>query len=81
LGKQRALAKANPLLGQGLAIDAIEKFVKALNQPPKSEISRQKTYMSIKSLIYNEIWMKGRCYSDKFTKIWRLCRIRPFNNY
>jgi hypothetical protein len=44
LGKQRALAKANPLLGQGLAIDAIEKkFVKALNQPPKSEISRQKT--------------------------------------
>jgi hypothetical protein len=37
------LAKSKPITRAGLAIDAIEKeFVKALNQPSKSEISRQK---------------------------------------
>ncbi|MCG9792498.1 terminase large subunit [Flavobacterium algicola] len=56
--------KANPLLGQGLAIDAIEKeFVKALNQPSKIRNFKTKNLnMWVDQefdWIYNEIWMKG----------------------
>jgi hypothetical protein len=59
------LAKSKPITRAGLAIDAIEKeFVKALNQPSKSEISRQKNLnMWVDQefdWIYNEIWMKGK---------------------
>jgi phage terminase large subunit-like protein len=58
------LAKANPLLGQGLAIDAIEKKVKALNQPSKIRNFKTKNLnMWVDQefdWIYNEIWMKGK---------------------
>jgi phage terminase large subunit-like protein len=68
--------KANPLLGQGLAIDAIEKeFVKALNQPSKIRNFKTKNLnMWVDQefdWIYNEIWMKGKVDVipwDKFTK-------------
>lgn len=68
--------KANPLLGQGLAIDAIEKeFVKALNQPSKIRNFKTKNLnMWVDQefdWIYNEIWMKGKVDKipfDKFAK-------------
>lgn len=57
--------KANPLLGQGLAIDAIEKeFVKALNQPSKIRNFKTKNLnMWVDqqfSWIFNEDWMKNK---------------------
>lgn len=58
-------AKANPLLGQGLAITAIEKeFIKALNQPSKIRNFKTKNLnMWVDQQfdwIYNEIWMQGK---------------------
>lgn len=58
-------AKANPLLGNGLDIDAIEKeFVKALNQPSKIRNFKTKNLnMWVDqqfSWIFNEDWMKNK---------------------
>jgi phage terminase large subunit-like protein len=58
-------AKANPLLGQGLAIDGIEKeFVKALNQPSKIRNFKTKNLnMWVDQQfewIFNEDWMKNK---------------------
>jgi phage terminase large subunit-like protein len=57
--------KANPLLGNGLDINAIEKeFVKALNQSSKIRNFKTKNLnMWVDQefdWIYNEIWMKGK---------------------
>lgn len=57
--------KANPLLGQGLVIDAIEKeFVKALNQPSKIRNFKTKNLNmwvdQQHSWIFNEDWMKNK---------------------
>jgi phage terminase large subunit-like protein len=58
-------AKANPLLGQGLAIDAIEKeFIKAVNQPSKIRNFKTKNLnMWVDQQfewIFNEDWMKNK---------------------
>lgn len=68
--------KANPLLGNGLALEGIEKeFVKALNQPSKIRNFKTKNLnMWVDqqfSWIYNEDWMKNKVDEipmDKFTK-------------
>lgn len=68
--------KANPLLGNGLALEGIEKeFVKALNQPSKIRNFKTKNLnMWVDqqfSWIYNEDWMKNKVDAipmDKFTK-------------
>lgn len=68
--------KANPLLNQGLAIDAIEKeFIKAINQPSKIRNFKTKNLnMWVDQefdWIYNEIWMKGKVKDlplEKFIK-------------
>jgi len=65
--------KANPLLNQGLEIDAIEKeFVKALNQPSKIRNFKTKNLnMWVDQefdWIYNEIWMKGKVDTIPFEK-------------
>jgi len=57
--------KANPLLGNGLALEGIEKeFVKALNQPSKIRNFKTKNLnMWVDqqfSWIYNEDWMKNK---------------------
>jgi hypothetical protein len=65
LGKQRALAKkANPLLGQGLAIrhrKRIRKGLKPTFQNPKFQ-DKKLEYVGRSRVdwIYNEIWMKGK---------------------
>jgi phage terminase large subunit-like protein len=69
-------AKANPLLGQGLAIDAIEKeFIKAVNQPSKIRNFKTKNLnMWVDQQfewIFNEDWMKNKVDViplDKFQK-------------
>lgn len=69
-------AKANPLLGQGLVIDAIEKeFVKALNQPSKIRNFKTKNLnMWVDQQfdwIPNETWMKNKVDAipmEKFTE-------------
>lgn len=68
--------KANPLMGTGLDIDAIEKeFIKALNQPSKIRNFKTKNLnMWVDQefdWIYNEIWMKGKVNDlplEKFIK-------------
>jgi len=68
--------KANPLLGNGLDIDAIEKeFIKALNQPSKIRNFKTKNLnMWVDQefdWIYNEIWMQGKVNDlplEKFIK-------------
>lgn len=68
--------KANPLLGNGLALEGIEKeFVKALNQPSKIRNFKTKNLnMWVDqqfSWIYNEDWMKNKVNEipmEKFTK-------------
>jgi phage terminase large subunit-like protein len=68
--------KANPLLGNGLALEGIEKeFVKALNQPSKIRNFKTKNLnMWVDqqfSWIYNEDWMKSKVDEipmEKFTK-------------
>jgi phage terminase large subunit-like protein len=68
--------KANPLLGNGLALEGIEKeFVKALNQPSKIRNFKTKNLnMWVDqqfSWIYNEDWMKNKVDEipmDKFIK-------------
>jgi phage terminase large subunit-like protein len=68
--------KANPLLGNGLALEGIEKeFVKALNQPSKIRNFKTKNLnMWVDqqfSWIYNEDWMKNKVDEipmEKFTK-------------
>lgn len=67
--------KANPLLGNGLSIEGIEKeFVKALNQPSKIRNFKTKNLnMWVDqqfSWIYNEDWMKNKVDEipmEKFT--------------
>lgn len=68
--------KANPLLGNGLALEGIEKeFVKALNQPSKIRNFKTKNLnMWVDqqfSWIFNEDWTKNKVDEipmDKFTK-------------
>jgi phage terminase large subunit-like protein len=68
--------KANPLLGNGLALEGIEKeFVKALNQPSKIRNFKTKNLnMWVDqqfSWIFNEDWMKNKVDEiplEKFTK-------------
>lgn len=68
--------KANPLLGQGLAIDAIKKeFTKAINQPSKRRNFKTKNLNiwvdELSEWIYNEDWMKNKVDSipmEKFEK-------------
>jgi phage terminase large subunit-like protein len=68
--------KANPLLGNGLALEGIEKeFVKALNQPSKIRNFKTKNLnMWVDqqfSWIYNEDWMKNKVDAipmEKFVK-------------
>lgn len=68
--------KANPLLGNGLAIEGIEKeFVKALNQPSKIRNFKTKNLnMWVDqqfSWIFNEDWTKNKVDEipmDRFTK-------------
>ncbi|BFM41672.1 terminase large subunit [Flavobacterium sp. CFS9] len=57
--------KANPLLFQGLAIDAIRKeFTKAMNQPSKRRNFKTKNLNiwvdELSEWIYNEDWMKNK---------------------
>ncbi|WP_202703143.1 terminase large subunit [Flavobacterium sp. UGB4466] len=57
--------KANPLLFQGLAIDAIRKeFTKAINQPSKRRNFKTKNLNiwvdELSEWIYNEDWMKNK---------------------
>lgn len=65
--------KANPLLGTGLDIDAIEKeYIKAVNQPSKIRNFKTKNLnMWVDQefdWIYNEIWMKGKVNDIPLTK-------------
>lgn len=68
--------KANPLMGQGLAIDAIRKeFTKAINQPSKRRNFKTKNLNiwvdELSEWIYNEDWMKNKVDvipMEKFTK-------------
>lgn len=65
--------KANPLLGDGLDIEGIEKeYVKAINQPSKIRNFKTKNLnMWVDQQfdwIYNEIWMKGKVNDIPLTK-------------
>ena len=65
--------KANPLLGDGLDIEGIEKeYVKAINQPSKIRNFKTKNLnMWVDQQfdwIYNEIWMKGKVNDITLTK-------------
>lgn len=65
--------KANPLMGTGLDIDAIEKeYIKAVNQPSKIRNFKTKNLnMWVDQefdWIYNEIWMKGKVDSIPLQK-------------
>jgi phage terminase large subunit-like protein len=68
--------KANPLLGTGLDIDAIEKeYIKAVNQPSKIRNFKTKNLnMWVDQefdWIFNEVWMKGKVNDlplEKFIK-------------